>query len=115
MCVVIILFSTVVNTHKKSDKKPDSPSSRHRTSWQSSIPSSIPSPKQGSLSSGNDTTSFKIRSNINQKIVLYIINYFISCVIGLGMNAWVTLKFTIILKFYNSNLVRSNFNILGTQ
>ena len=40
----------VVNTHKK-DKKPDSPSSRHRTS---SIPSSIPSPKQGSLSSGND-------------------------------------------------------------
>ena len=49
----------VVNTHshKKSDKKPDSPSSgRHRTSRQSSIPSSIPSPKQGSLSSGNDDT-----------------------------------------------------------
>ena len=107
-----ILFSTVVNIHKKSDKKPDSSSSRHRTSQQSSIPSSIPSPKQGSLSSGNATTSFRIRSNINQKIVLYIINYFIiSCVIGLGMNAWVTLKFTIILKFHNSNLVHNNFNI----
>ena len=46
----------VVNTHKK-DKKPDSPSSHHRIGRQSSIPSSIPSPKQGLLSSGNDNTS----------------------------------------------------------
>ena len=51
----VIIYS-LVNTHKK-DKKPDSPSSRHRTARQSSIPSSIPSPKQGSLSSGNDNTS----------------------------------------------------------
>ena len=35
----------VVNTHKK-DKKPDSPSSHHRTGQQSSIPSSIPHPNK---------------------------------------------------------------------
>ena len=52
MCVIMYSL-LVVNTHKK-DKKSDSPSSHHRTGWQSSIPSSIPSPKQGSLSSGND-------------------------------------------------------------
>ena len=56
----IIYSLLVVNTHKKSDKKPDSPSNRHRTSRQSSIPSSIPSPKQGSLSSGNDNTSLAV-------------------------------------------------------
>ena len=55
MCVIMYSL-LVVNTHKK-DKKPDSPSSRHRTGRQSSIPSSIPSPKQGSLSSGNDNIS----------------------------------------------------------
>ena len=49
----------VVNTHKK-DKKPDSPSSRHRTGRESSIPSSIPSPKQGSLSSCNDNVNIKL-------------------------------------------------------
>ena len=53
MITYYIIYSLlVVNTHKKSDKKPDSPSSRHRTSQQISIPSSIPSPKQGSLPSG---------------------------------------------------------------
>ena len=63
-CIIYsILYSPLaVNTHshKKLDKKPDSPSSGcHRTSRQSSIPSSIPSPKQGSLSSGhNDTHLF---------------------------------------------------------
>ena len=58
VCVhVIMYFLLVVNTHKKSDKKPDSPGGRHRTSRQSSIPSSIPSPKQGSLSSGNNNSS----------------------------------------------------------
>ena len=54
---MLLCFLLVVNTHKKSDKKPDSPGGRHRTSRQSSIPSSIPSPKQGSLSSGNNITS----------------------------------------------------------
>ncbi|XP_065908708.1 rap guanine nucleotide exchange factor 2-like isoform X1 [Dysidea avara] len=59
---VLFKILMTVCTHKKSDKKPESPSANHshRTSRQSSIPSSIPmSPKQGSVSSDSPPPSPK--------------------------------------------------------